>query len=264
MPDNQKNDNMMQQVDSQFRRTYSPTYAWADCIAAYSMMLGLRGLWPMSTVFTSANAIDHSHNARTLTANGTPVYRSTGITQYADYDGANDWHARADEAAMDILGNEAYIGGGQRGMTVGGWFRFGILGSVDTLIAKSNGVAQQSFLLVKSALNVITMNIYAAGGGGGAVTVGAGTVLADTWYFFAGRFNPSIELALFTDGVKETNAAGLPATIFNSTADFTIGAMSGGINKLAGRAALCFYSAARLSDTEILSLYHISRPLFGK
>jgi len=265
MPENKKNDPLSQQIDSQYRRTYSPTYAWADAISAYSAILGLRCFWPMSSVFTSANAIDHSHNARTLTANGTPVFRSAALVQYADYDGVNDWHSRPDEAALDILGTEAYIGPGHRGMTVGGWFRFSSLGSTDILMAKSDAGAQQSFLLAKSALNVVTFSVYAAGGGGGAATVGTTVVSDSTWYFIVGTFNPLLgQIKIFIDDTIETLAAGVPAAIFNSTADFTIGALSGGGFKFGGRATLCFYAAATLRDSYILSLYHISRALFGK
>jgi len=265
MTNNQKNDSMMQQVDSQYRRTYAPNYAWADVMGAYTMIPGLRGFWPMSTVDYQGNAFDFSEISQTLTYAGNPTYNLQGLAPYIDLDGTGDYLFRNDRADLDILGTETYIAPALQGMTVGGWFYFDVLGSVDILMAKSDLGAQQSFLLSKSVLDVISFSTYAAGGGGGAATVGANTVAATNWYFIVGRFDTTAnEMDLFTDDAIENLAAGVPAAIFNSTAQFTIGASSGGTFPLNGRATLCFYTAAALPTSYILSLFHISRALFGK
>ena len=62
---------------------------------------------------------------------------------------------------------------------------------------------------------------------------------------------------------KTTNSTSIPASIFDSASDFTIGAEHGGINPLVnGRIALAFLCATGLTDATIGALYQLSRPLF--
>jgi len=258
MEDNKQNDRLIKQVDSLFRRTYSPSYSWMDCLSAFGSIPGLRAFWPMSSVDYQGGAVDHSNLGKRLTITGGVTFSYTGLTQYAIFNGATGYFTRPDAAGMDILGNETFIAASKRGMTVGGWFYFDGLGNADACIAKDDNAAQRSFVISKSAGNVITFLVN------GATTVGAGVATAANWCFLVGRFTPSTEIALFTNGVKEINVAAIPATITNSSAAFTIGSLAGGINFLAGRSTLCFYCAMSLADSYVLSLYHASRALFGK
>jgi hypothetical protein len=258
MPQNTpKNDEMVGNMESYFRRTYVPAYSWADVVSSFCMLTGLRGFWPMTTIDSAGAIIDLSGLTKTLTLVGVPVLDYAGLTEYLTLPGAS-YYTRPDEADLDILGTEAYIAASKRGMTVGGWFRFSNLGAVETCVAKDDLAAQRSFLLQKSAANVPAFTIN------GAVSVGATAVTNNTWYFLVGRYVPSTSIALFIDDAVQTNVAAIPAAITNSNAAFRIGADSAGGNIMTGRAALCFCAASQLSNTIILSLYHASRALFGK
>jgi len=261
MAENAKNDNLMQQVDSQFRRTYSPTYAWADIVAAYSMLPGLRGFWPMSTVNNAGNCYDHSNLAKTLTYAGNPVYNIAGLAPYIALDGTGDYLTRADEADLDILGTEAYIG--IPGLTLGGWFYNTALGggTIRTLMSKWDAIGvSMSYLLQTNAAG----GNFAFSVNAGVASISAGTSpTLNTWHFAVGRFVPSTTVDVYMDDTKWSSAVAVPAALTNSTAPFQIGAANGAA-LMTGRASTCFLCAAALPDSVIQSLYHISRPLFGK
>jgi hypothetical protein len=260
MTDNKKNDNLMSQVDSQFRRTYAANYAWADALSAFGSLPGLRGFWPMSTVDNGGNAIDHSNLVKTLTYNGAPTYNHHGLAPYANFiAGTSDYLSRADEADLDILGTETFITAALRGLTMGGWFYFANApGAVETLISKW-GAGQEAYILQRLAGGTISFGVNA----GFAATTTTVTA-ASAWYWLVGRFDPSTETAVFiNDTEKVTNLVAIPAAINNTNANLNIGAQSAA-NFLTGRAAYCFLCAAALPDYMIYSLYHISRALFGR
>lgn len=259
-----------EQIDllaTHFPRRNEPTVAWGKVCSMFQMTPGLRGFWPMSSVDENGNAFDLSGQGRTLSYNGNPIYAFSGLYPSLQFDGAGDFLSRADEAGLDILGTETPVWSGVRGLTLGGWFYFTSLATGDNqgLIGKynRNAVNQRSYqLFMSDATNVI--DFIVSTDGTATVDVAGSAVAADNWYFCVGRFDPSTELAVFVNGVKTTNAVGVPASLFNSTAQFNIGAHSNGALALfAGIASLCFLSAMALSDTYIQALYHHSRSLFG-
>ena len=89
-------------------------------------------------------------------------------------------------------------------------------------------------------------------------------ITLSAWHFAVMRFTPGTEVLLFVDGTGYTDAVGVPATIFNSTAAFAIG-RPGSLNAyyMDGRASLCFLCATALGIGTIRSLYQQSRALFG-
>jgi len=259
-----KNQALIDQVDSQFRRTYSPTYSWADVRSAFGMLTGLRGFWPMSTIDSAGNCIDHSGLGKTLTYNGNPLYLSTNkIFPYIYFDGVGDFLSRADEADLDILGTEAYVTAANRGLTMGGWFNFSNAYAAPESAMSKWGVAagSMSYLLRRTAGNVMTFGVDL---GGASSVSSVQTISSATWYFLVGRFDPSTEVAVFIDDTdKQINVAGIPANITNSGTAFQIGGANG-ITLMTGAATLSFLCAAYLPDSHIYSLYNISKALFGK
>lgn len=241
-------------------------------VGPFLLLPGLRGFWPMSAFESGGNAFDQSGNGRILTYNGNPTYNYDKLVPYINLDGTGDYLSRADEAGLDILGSESYVASAARGLTIGGWFWIDVLPGANGAgyIAKWNdaGVNQRSYLIWHStAANVIGFYISSLGTGATIFSIDSSIVPAiSQWYFIVGRFDPSTELAIWINGVKDTNAVAIPAAIFNSTASLTIGRWEGGgagVQYLDGRASLNFLCAAALSDDIIGELFSLSRGWFG-
>lgn len=223
---------------------------------------GLRGYWPMSAFDSSGNAIDQSGNARTLTYNGNPTYNYT--TQggpYCDYDGTGDYHSRADEAGLKITGTETYVATAQRGLTLGGWFWFDSTAGQPTLLGKHDNASAtgSAYLLymISGAANLVVYNsssIYEVVGS--AISTGQ-------WYFVAGRYTPSSELAIWVNETKTTDTSPTPPASLNDVAAaFQIGGRAGG-SLIDGRAGMCFACAMILTDTAIDNIYQNTKAFYG-
>ena len=98
--------------------------------------------------------------------------------------------------------------------------------------------------------------------GSTVVAVNTGTIATNAWQFIAGRFLPSAELATFVNNTKDSLAAGIPASIANTTAPFEIGRYNAA-NPYSGKAAGCFLCASALPDYVLTAIYEQSRALYG-
>lgn len=269
-----KNDMLLQQVDSQFRRTYAPLYAWADAVAAHMMIPGLRGFWPMSAIGDSVSGTnslvtDLSSQGRHLTNTGVAGLRYEGLVPTYYFDGTNDYFSRADENGLDITGAETYIASTIAGLTLGGWFRLSAINpaSNKAFMAKwnDNGVNQRSYLLYLIAGTATPQFLISSTGIAGTSSVTGVALSVATWHHIVGRFDPSTQVSVFVDG-EPTSAVSADAAIFNSNADFNIMAHNNGLasTRNNGYPSLCFLSTCYLSDGVIKSIYHSTRALFGK
>lgn len=268
-----KNDMLMQQMDSLFRRTYSPLYAWADAVSAHLMLPGLRGFWPMSAVGDSVSGTnslvtDLSGQGRHLTNNGVALGSYSGLAPYYNFDGTNDYLARADEAGLDILGTETYIASGLRGLTFGGWFQVAAINPANTkgFIAKwVPGTNDRSYAMILPVGTATPQFVISSTGLGTTSIVTAPTISTATFYHLVCRFDPGTQVSIFVDG-EPTNAVSADAAVFNSAANLNIMAYDNGLatTRNTGYASLCFLSTCYLSDTIIKSIYHSTRALFGK
>lgn len=221
---------------------------------------GLRGFWPLSSFDESGNAYDVSGWGGTLTRNGNPTYDvNPQGTGYLDLDGTGDYLSFADHAHFDILGTESYVAGAAQGLTLGGWFWIDTV-VLSGLIGKYNATGNQKAYLLSASSAQTTASVSS---GGSVEFIVAGAALSTgAWHFVVMRFDPSTELAIFVDKAKTVNTTSIPASIFNSTAAFQIGAISGA-SVLNGRAALCFACAEVVSDALLDDLFDASEPLFS-
>lgn len=254
-------DKLQQEIDGLVKPEIS-----MDLISPFLDLPGLVGFWPMSSVQRSTgNAYDLSGQGRTLTYNGNPTYNIyNSIIPYIDLDGTGDFLSRPDETDLDILGTETIYASGVRGLTLGGWYWFddNTPAAVEYMISKFGGGGQRSFALTRRTDQVARMLLSTDGTA--LVQVDSTVALDDgAWYFYVGRFEPSTELAVFVNGVKTTNATAIPASIFNSTASFEIGAQGGGGSLQNGRSSLDFLCANNLPDALINSLFQSTRGAFG-
>jgi hypothetical protein len=233
---------------------------WGNIVSSFMALPGLRGFWPMSAFDSSGNAQDQSGHAHHLTYNGNPTYNYTGLAPYIDLDGTGDYLARADEADLDIIGNESYMA--VPGLTAGGWFWVDDKTASRMFINKDNPIGnQRSWQLTYVTGNEVRFIVST--NGLAVVTCTGADISEDAWYFLVGRFNPSTELKLWMNATTYTQAVGVPATLFNSNADLRIGMRGNTAIPLDGRASLCFLCAALLSDAQISSLYQQTRGVFG-
>lgn len=236
-----------------------------DLISPFLSLPGLVGFWPMSSVQRSTgNAYDLSGQNRTLTYNGNPTYNIYGNkVAYLDLDGTGDYLSRADETDLDVLGSETIFASGVRGLTVGGWFWFNNKTNSYHLMSKNNATGnQRGFqLLYSQPLTAMQAVVSVDGINNTTLTTGA-DITAQIWYFMVMKFEPSTRLSLTINGTKYSTTSSIPASIFNNTASFIIGANGNISNLLQGRASLCFLCANAVPDEIISSLYQ-TRGAFG-
>lgn len=195
------------------------------------------------------NRIMESIQGRNLVLEGALSVGQQGLTPYVNFNGTTNY--------AHLLANEYK---GLAGFTVGGWFQSAAAAGtfMSTWLAAANQTWRLYITGTKPTLGV-------SGTGANELTAqNANTISLNTWYFIAGRYNPSTELALWVNDVKTTNVTAIPASAFNTTTvDFVIGATHGGANFLSGKAALCFFSNAVIADVYLLSLYQMGRALFN-
>jgi hypothetical protein len=278
----------VQQINSQlvdnlrpwFPDRNEPNYAWKSACASVMALPALRAFWPMSSVdYTVASrARDVAGGGYHLSDNNTVTFGSTqgdtppGLAPYAAFVSASSQYlSRADGGAAnwaDIIGTEAYVIAGQRGLTFGGWFYLdrdtglsqeligkiaggGVLRSYNILIA--TGTLLPQFVVTLAAANSVV--------NGTAGTTGAMPITQ--WAFVAARYTPSTEIKIWINDGANTNAVGIPASINDSTAAFAIGATGTPSLYMDGRASLCFLCAAALSDAIVGALYQNTRKIYG-
>lgn len=235
-----------------------------DAIGPFLALPGLVGFWPMSSVQRSTgNVYDLSGQARTLTYNGNPTfnYTSKGMP-YIALDGVGDYLSRTDETDLDVLGTETIFAAATRGLTMGGWFYSTGANPIEYVMAKWLTTGNQMSYRINRAGGKWFGSITTDGSTIKAVTGGDST--ANQWYGLIMRFVPSTTLDLWCNGTKYTQAVGIPASIFNSTAQLLIGRDEGGTYPLfTGRSTLNFLCASALPDSLIGSLFEQMRGFFG-
>lgn len=261
-----KNAQMESLLSGKFQRRHEPNFAHANAISIFSMLPALRAFWPLSAHDTSGGVL-HARDIACgyqLTMANNPKFGYSGIAPQVDFDGVNQYGYYADDQQFDIIGNETYVA--VPGLTLGGWFRFDVLGSVGVTnrpcITKWQTANQHSYaLLLRDTSNLVEFFVTTDGSTTVLVSSAADVVI-NQWYFLVGRFVPSTSLDLWKNGVKTTNGAGVPATLFDSTSQLEIGRFSAA-QYLNGQASLCFICASALPDVLINHLFHQTRALFG-
>lgn len=235
-----------------------------------------RGAWAMNSgmIGTGATVVvpDLSGQQRDLSVGGTVTFSSESNGNYPEYPvcsiaaGANNL-ARVDEAALAILDYFTFMG----------WFKFSNVNYatdsqfvVGQASVATNNVAWQWGMWIDhsygSGLRRITLDM--PNGTTRKHVEGASYLLEnDKWYFLAGRYIASTEIALFVGGAngifKHTNTSGIAAAMNNSTGQFRFFRRSDGSWQLQGGAAgpSAMY-AKNLSDKTINAVFQSQRDYF--
>lgn len=233
----------------------SPTLG--ELFGMYLGLPGLVGFWPANNYDAGGNIYDLSGQARTLTKSGTvvpTVLDPPGMILYQDFQGG--FFTRASETNLQIAGN----------LTIGCWCWIDALDTTTRgLIGKSNSTGnQRGYTLFKTNSDVLRFQV--SSDGTATTLIDSAAPAAGAWLFAVGRYFASTSLDLFIgqSGVftQYTNTTSIPASIFNSTAPFEIGAVNNGAAVWDGRALLCFLTRVRLRDAHIRYLYNRSAVFF--
>lgn len=259
----QQNQDMVSLLASQFRLLYNPVHSFADAIGMLQMFPGLRGLWPGSVVGASGQMNDLSTNGLHLTNNSNALFDNDGLAPYTEYDGTADYHSRTDEAAFDIIGNEAYIA--NPGLTLGCWMYPQRNTNAESLISKADGVSFANtsyYLFNRGDVANDPAEFLVSSGAAGFLVRSTDSVVPDTWQFVVGRYIPSSEIRVWVNGNSTVNTTSIPATLANSTIAFNIAARNAG-NFYDGRVSLAFLCASAVPNIFINTFYQMTAPLFN-
>lgn len=248
-------------LSTYFRKRWEPLYAMSDAIGAHLMLPHLRGFWNYGPIDEFQNPLDVSGHGRTLNNANSVTYEVTPtLANVAVFDPASVqslYHAT--EPGLELA----------FGFTLGGWFRFATIpGSGDqyALMSKRGEPGDYAWLLELRDDSLIWGNVS---DDGTSESVGAGpyAVVIDQWYHIVFCFNPDVSPRIQTvwiNGTPGIEVAAVPTSVFNSAAEFEIGAQKNGtISHLDGKSALNFICATVLPDHMIESLFWATQALFG-
>lgn len=270
-------DELVSQLYGEFQHRAEPQFAWKSLVSSFMAIPGLRGLWPMSSIaYTGTDRVrDVSGQGNHLTEAFTPQYgydAANSLIPVSGFNGTNEYLRRADGGAgnwADILGTETYILPSQRGLTLGGWYKFDRLATTEYLIAKLVSPAQFSYRILKYNTNLPSFAISTTGVA--LTTTVTSTIAINTsrWFFVIGRFLPGSSVDIFVSNAADnkltlTQQATKDAAIFSSTAPFTIAAQGTPTLYFGGCTSIQFLAASALSDALIKQLYEQSRALFNR
>jgi hypothetical protein len=247
-----RNDALINNLSGDFQKRYEPNFAFCNAVSMYQLLPSLRGFWPVSSVNESGSVFDISGQGRTLT-NSSVTFAYGALAPYAAFNGAA-YLCRADEAGTSITG----------GLTLGCWVYFtNAASAAEDCITKSNPTGNQlSYVLRRNATG--NAEFYVSGDGAAQIFIdSAVTMAAATWYFIAATYIPSTVISVWINDSQAANAVSVPAAIYNSTAQFLIGARDGPANYVTGRIALPFLCATYFSSTIVNTIFEQTRALFG-
>lgn len=239
---------------------------WASVVSSYMILPGLRFFAPMSVVGATGQAVDLAlQNSLGNNANAQFLYTTSGAP-YCAYNGTTQYHNIADNAAHDIIGNEAYIS--SVGLTIGMWVQSrSTPGTADRMFSKGTTTGNaRAYALRRSAANKF---VFGVSGNGTTDTNISSTnaFVADTWYFVVGVYTPSTSVTLFTYSAslldEISNVTSIPATLNNSATGLAIAAQADGTQFSDIRASMCFICCEILSNALINSLFEATRQLYG-
>jgi hypothetical protein len=219
----------------------------------------LRGLW-VSSVNSAGDWYDLSGLGKTLSYQGNPVYTFGTLPRGQwRYDGTGDYHTRADEADLRITGTETYVGAVAQGLTMYVWC-YPTTANFEHIVGKWLAAGNQRSYRITNNSGAWLAQVSVDGT---AVTgVNGASATTNQWWFLVERFDPSTTLDFWNNGVRYSLAAGVPASIFVSTAAFQVAAEGAGLNPLTGSvAAVALYAAAH-SDAMISSVWAQTKALF--
>ncbi|MEE8305865.1 MAG: LamG-like jellyroll fold domain-containing protein, partial [Gammaproteobacteria bacterium] len=153
-----------------------------------------------------------------------------------------------------------------QGLMMGGWFRFddATPAANELMVGKrGNGTSMAYHVRRGTGGNVV----FEVSGDGTALVIVTATNFgapgADRWIHVVCRYIASTELKIWINGVANINAASVPASLFDGTADFTIGAANGSTWQMDGRASRVFLFGSAPPDSVAERMWRYQKALYG-
>lgn len=258
MPVQVRNSDAIGLQAADYQKRNEPNFAAVNVGGALIYMPQARGGWPITCRDQTDALMDVCGFGRTLTNVNGATFSSEGLANCALLvSGSSQYFQRADEAGLDTVG--------AAGMAFYGWFKFVADGSFP-IAAKWNTTGNRSWSLNRAAAtDSLTFSCSSSGSAATTVTQAgtSGRAPINQWLFIACRFNPGSTMSIFTGRDIDTLAAGVPASMFGSTANFRIGT-DGNVTAYADMQVGPFGLAGQaLSDSYIFNFYEQTRSLFG-
>jgi hypothetical protein len=273
-----RNAELIELIRPDFFARDEPNASWSHAISNHLSLPDLHCFWPMSAHLHThvTEYISDIASGFNLTMTNDPLSQlfPTTLVPCVQFDSANSRYlSYADDPQFDIYGTETHVLAAQRGLTMGGWFRWHTLANAQGMMSKwITAGNQRAYRIYKTAGHNIVFEVSSLGTAASVVTVtSTGTVAANTWYHIVGRFVPSVALDVYIDAVRTTNAVGTPASIFHANSTFSIGRTDGG-SYMDGFTSLCFLCASICADSTAAAnrdlipwaLYEHSKRMFNK
>lgn len=204
----------------------------------------------------SGNAIDEVGaldltDTNTVTA-GTGLALPGGTFDNArDFEAGNSEHfTHVDNAAFDLTGAFSFAV----------WVNLESLATTRMVMAKDGGAGNLSYFLTFSSANTIELRV--SNDGTNAKTAAASGTFTTTGSFFhlGVVYQPSTRIEFYIDGASNaTDTTSIPASIFNSTAGFKLGANGAtAANFFDGLMQdAIIWKGVALSDAEVAELYEL-------
>lgn len=254
------------QLSLWFQRRSESQFAWSHAVSMCQYLPGLRALYTMAAMGTAGELREVSGNGTTydLTNNNVVDFRYTSLLPWCDFDGTNQYFNLADNANFDILGNEGYVAAAVQGLTIYTLARFDGAAAADEYVVAKWLIAgnQKSYRIARLAAGNAVATITTDGSTNFSAT-STNVLAATTWYHLVLQYDPSTKLSIWVNGIEDgTNVVAVPATIFNSTADFTIGARGAPGSYIDGRIGITAVCAQHHSDAMIVANYQQMRALW--
>lgn len=253
------NAQLIDQLATDFPKRLDSSYAWGQTVSGIQLTRNLRALWGCGSIDENNKVLDLSGQGRVLMPGTVPNFGAYGIAPYLDFVRASSMYLkRPTEPGIEIT----------TGLTVWTWVYFDAQstgGETDLLSKWYTTGNKRSYLLYKSVADAFTFDISTDGAAVTSIGDAVANYLISKWWFIAGRFTPSTELALFvgqaTSGQNNwyLNAVA-PATIFISPEALEIG-RGNRTNYLDGRITLPGLAAEALTDVEVWNIFSQTRPL---
>jgi hypothetical protein len=259
------NTDLVDNLSTRFQLRNESNFAWKSMCAMYQALPCLRGFWPMSSQLPTGHARDLGGGGFTLTPTGTPLYGYQDLIPYVELDGTDDALYTVDAANWDITGTEANVVAAQRGLTVGCWFKTDTVAAGVGMLASKWTVAgnQRSYALFRYGA---LMRMIVSSNGTLTTPIDSSNALdASAWHLAIGRYAAGLTLTVFLDGTKTMLAAGVPAAIYGSSAEFNVGASDAHTSYwVDGKIGPTFVCACALSDAICGAIWQQGRAMFGR
>lgn len=267
-----RNSEQVNLLRADFQPRYEPNFALANAVSTIMALPGLRAFWPLSSVdyATATQARDIAGGGYHLANNNTVTfgYWAGSLIPVANFVIASSQYlSRADGGAAnwaDITGTETYITAGQRGLTLMAWYNptTAATGAVQSFAGKFNTANQRAYDLRLSAAGLPAFIIST----NGIATISVSstqTATSGVWQFAACVYVPSTSITIYYNDLATTNVAAIPASLFDSTASFSIGAQSTPAAYFGGSISMVALCAAACTSAQVLNVYRQTRALFG-